>query len=330
MKNLKDLGERKVIELIWKRIRKFPKIFPENVLDDVSAIEIDNDVLAVLKTDMLVESTDVPPQMSFWQIGRKAVVMNVSDMAAKGVKPIAMLVSLGLPKNLTKKEIEELIDGIEETAKEYGMYIVGGDTNEAKEIIVDCFLFGLCKKEEFVSRRGAKPGDILAVTGEFGKTAAGLKMLLEGMDAPEDISKSLLDSVLMPKAKLKEGLALAKSGVITSCIDSSDGLAWSLYELSKASNVGFILDRIPVAPEVLVFAEIHDLSAFELCFYGGEEYELVFTVKPEFWSSAVKAVESVGSHIIKIGVVIEEPKIEVLVDGKRITVEAKGWEHFKS
>ena len=190
MKNLKDLGERKVIELIWKRIRKFPKIFHENVLDDVSAIEIDNDVLAVLKTDMLVESTDVPPQMSFWQIGRKAVVMNVSDMAAKGVKPIAMLVSLGLPKNLTKKEIEELIDGIEETAKEYGMYIVGGDTNEAKEIIVDCFLFGLCKKEEFVSRRGAKPGDILAVTGEFGKTAAGLKMLLEGMDAPEDISRA--------------------------------------------------------------------------------------------------------------------------------------------
>ena len=213
--------------------------------DDVSAVEIGNNLVAVLKTDMLVAATDVPPKMSFWQAARKAVVMNVSDFAAKGVKPKALLVSLGIPGKLARKDvIEQIAEGLNAGAREYGAYILGGDTNEACDLIIACMLYGIAEKNRIVGRAGAKPGDIVAVTGLFGKTAAGLKILLEELEAEEPIRKRLVDSVLMPKARLKEGLALAEVGAASASIDSSDGLAWSLYELSKASSVGLSLIHI--------------------------------------------------------------------------------------
>jgi len=298
--------------------------------DDVSAVEIGNNLVAVLKTDMLVAATDVPPKMSFWQAARKAVVMNVSDFAAKGVKPEALLVSLGIPGKLARKDaIEQIAEGLNAGAREYGAYILGGDTNEACDLIIACMLYGIAEKNKIVGRAGAKPGDIVAVTGLFGKTAAGLKMLLEGLEAEEPIRERLVDSVLMPKARLKEGLALAEIGAASASIDSSDGLAWSLYEFSKASNVGFEIDSVPLAPEAEKFAKLHKLDPIELCFYGGEEYELVVTIKPKLWRKAQKAVRNVGGKLIKIGRVIEKREIYLRVKDKIIRIEARGWEHFR-
>ena len=298
--------------------------------DDVSAVEIGNNLVAVLKTDMLVAATDVPPKMSFWQAARKAVVMNVSDFAAKGVKPEALLVSLGIPGKLARKDvIEQIAEGLNAGAREYGAYIFGGDTNEACDLIIACMLYGIAEKNMIVGRAGAKPGDIVAVTGLFGKTAAGLKMLLEELEAEEPIKERLVDSVLMPKARLKEGLALAEIGAASASIDSSDGLAWSLYELSKAGNVGFEIENVPLAPEAKKFAKLHKLDPIELCFYGGEEYELVVTIRPKLWRKAQKAVENVGGKLIKIGRVIEEREIYLRVKDKIIQIEARGWEHFR-
>jgi len=131
-------------------------------------------------------------------------------------------------------------------------------------------------------RSGAKPRDLVAVTGLFGKTASGLKILLQTLSAPPKIKKELADAILMPQARLKEGLALAKTNAITASIDSSDGLAWSLHEISSASN---------------------------LSLYGGEEYELVVTVKPQLWERAEKAVRQIGGALIKIGRVTEEKRL---------------------
>ena len=324
-----NLGERKIIEIIQSHLDILPKM-PIPFGDDISAYDIGNNNLVVLKTDMLVDKTDVPPKMNLWQASRKAVIMNVSDFAAKGVKPLAILVSLGLPRTLIDKDIGEIGRGLNAGAREYGAYIIGGDTNEASDLVISLSLFGMAKKDEVMVRSGAKPGDLVAVTGSFGKTAAGLKILLDDFKTPDAIRKILVESVLMPHARLKEGLALNQTKAVTAAIDSSDGLAWSLHEIAKASNVGFLIDKLPTAEEVEKFAEINKLDPLELTLYGGEEYELVLTIKPELWKEAEKAVKKAGGKLLPIGKVTAEKKIFLKIDGKKQVIEPRGWEHFKS
>lgn len=329
MATLENLGERKIIELFLEQLEKMPQM-PIPFGDDVSAVSMENGQLAVLKTDMLVGKTDVPPSMSFWQAARKAVVMNVSDFAAKGVKPIAVLVSLGLPPNLRAKDIEEIGKGLNAGAREYGAYVIGGDTGEASDLIISIFLFGTTVKNPLMLRSGAKTGDVVAVTGFFGKSAAALKILVGGYEASETMRRMLVDSVFVPHARLKEGLALGKTRAVTASIDSSDGLAWSLHEIAKASDIGFLIDRLPIAKEVEAFARINMLDPLELALYGGEEYELVLTVNPKLWSKAEKAVQEVGGRLLPIGKVTRARKIVLAVDGVKRVIEPRGWEHFKS
>ena len=323
-----ELGERRIIEIVIGCLERMPGMYPP-FGDDVSAVDIGNGLLAVLKADMLVASTDIPPQMTLRQAARKAVVMNVSDLAAKGVRPAAILASLGLPRDLTEEDVREIGMGLNEGAREYGAYVLGGDTNEAAELVIDCLAFGVCRRETFIPRSGARPGDVLAVTGLFGKTAAGLKILLEGLEAPREVAEALVNSVLVPKARVREGLAMAEAGGVTASIDSSDGLAWSLHELSRASGVGFLVERLPIAPEVEEFAEVHGLDPKELCLYGGEEYELVVTVKPESWEIVERAVEDAGGNLTRIGVATDEKLLRLRWMGETIPIEPRGWEHFR-
>jgi len=329
MRRSKELGERKIIEIIQGRLDVMPKM-PIPFGDDVSAYDIGNGDLAVLKTDMLVDKTDVPSGMSLWQAARKAVVMNVSDFAAKGVKPLAMLVSLGLPRRLTSKDIEEIGEGLNAGAREYNAYIVGGDTNETSDLVISISLFGITKKDMLMFRSGAKPGDLVAVTGSFGKTSAGLKILLDGFEAPQKIRKTLVESVVMPHARLREGLALSQAKAVTASVDSSDGLAWSLHEIAKVSTVGFLINTLPVAKEAERFAKINEIDPLELTLYGGEEYELVLTLKPRLWKKAEKAVGKVGGKLLTIGRVTAEKSLILELAGERRVIEPRGWEHFKS
>jgi thiamine-monophosphate kinase len=325
----KRFGEREIISIIWKNLDVMPKM-PVPFDDDVSAVEIGRQSVIVLKTDMLVDKTDVPPNMSLWQACRKAVIMNISDFAAKGVKPIAMLVSLGLPKNLaTAENAEQIGKGLNAGAREYGAYVIGGDTNESSDLVISISLFGTAKRNTLMLRSGAKPDDLVTVTGLFGKTAAGLKILVEGLKAPKKIGKIFVDSVLMPCARLKEGLALSQTKAVSASIDSSDGLAWSLHEIGKASNVGFLINSLPTAKEAKRFAKINKLDPLDLTLYGGEEYELVLTIKPKLWEKAENAVERVGEKLFPIGKVTAEKQVLLEIDGKRRIIETRGWEHFK-
>jgi thiamine-monophosphate kinase len=328
MSSAGELGERKIIEIIIEKLEKMPgMILPFG--DDASAVEIGGGNVAVIKTDMLVGKVDVPPGMTPWQAARKAVIMNVSDLAAKGAKPIAVLVSLGLPSDYKTNNIEQIGLGLNAGAREYGAYVIGGDTSEASDLTISCMMFGVARKKELILRSGAKPGDILAVTNWFGKTAAGLKIILEGLRVPEQLEKELTQSVFMPKARLNEGISLANSQTATAAIDSSDGLALCLHELSKRSNVGFVLDTVPIAPEVKQFAELFQLDANELALYGGEEYELVVTIKPGKWQKARAAVKKAGGELIKIGYATDERQIILKTERGEISIDARGWEHFK-
>lgn len=322
------LGERKIIEIIQNNLNVMPRL-PIPFGDDISAYEIGNGKLAILKTDMLVDKTDVPKGMSLWQAAHKAVIMNISDFAAKGAKPMAILVSLGLPASMTRKDVEEIGKGLNAGAREYGAYIIGGDTNEASDVVISLSLFGIAKKDALMLRSGAKPGNIVAVTGPFGKSAAGLKILLNGFKVQKGVRERLLESVLMPYARLKEGLALSQTRTVTASIDSSDGLAWSLHEVARASNIGFLINRLPIAEEVDKFAEINRLDPLELALYGGEEYELVLTIKPNFWRKAEKAIKRIGGELLRIGKVTAEKQVVLEIDETKRAIEPRGWEHFK-
>jgi thiamine-monophosphate kinase len=333
---VKSLGEHQIIDCM----RRHFDIMPDLVVpfgDDVSALTLTpkgGDV-GVLKTDMLVGRTDVPCGMSLWQTARKAVVMNVSDFAAKGVQPQAVVVALGLPGNLTQTDVEEIAKGLNAGARQYGAYVVGGDTGEASDLVISVHLFGTSQKAYFPLRSGAQVGDIVAVTGAFGKSAAGLRILLDpyskaNHEISEHLRGVLVDAVLLPQARLHEGLALRGCGAVNAAIDSSDGLAWSLYELAKQSAVGFSITTLPVADEVKQFAQATGVVASDLALYGGEEYELVMTVNPKLWEKAQETVAAIGGKLLPIGKATRDKTVVLDLEGKKVPVEARGWEHFKS
>src|SRR5690606_16535943 len=131
---------------------------------------------------MLVEHTDVPTKMTFEQIARKSMVSSISDLVTKGIKPQFALISLGLPTTLKKSEISKLLDGFTLSSKDFEIDIVGGDINESKEIIIDCCMFGTLSSNIDIPRRdGAQEGDLVVVSGIFGYTSSGLKILMDNL-----------------------------------------------------------------------------------------------------------------------------------------------------
>ncbi len=319
-----DLGERRIIEILvglQEKMRGNPLPFG----DDASAVRLGRGKLAVLKCDMLVGLTDIPHGMSLWQASRKAIVSSVSDLAAKGVQPKAILVSLGLPRRVTEDRIREIGSGLNSGAREYGAFVLGGDTNESTDLTIDIFAFGVCLEKELVRRDTARVGDIVAVTGKFGLTGLGLRIVKENLPAPEKLRGEATHAVYMPKARLVEGVALAKGRLINSSIDSSDGLAWSLHELAKSSGVGFEIDNSPIHSGVKDFALKSGLDPVDLAFYGGEEYELVVTMRPSNYDRARRKV----SDLTAIGRVTSDRGIILKSGGVVREIVPKGYEHFR-
>ena len=296
--------------------------------DDVSAIRLPGGRVAVLKTDMLVGSTDLPPGMTMRQAAWKAVIANVSDLAAKGIQPLAGVVALGLPRSLSRMDVQGIARGLSEAAKSYGFPLVGGDTNESEDLTISIALFAVANGKRLILRKGAKVHDIVAVTGKFGSTSAGLKSVLEYGIPCGTIPRELYDALYRPRAQLELGLRLAASGTVTSSIDSSDGLAWSLHQLSESSRLGILIDNVPVSKAACDFAREHGLRPRDLAFYGGEEYELVLTISPGKFSRAYRAARG---NLTKVGVVTDRFRgVRMKTNGSIVAVKRKGWEHFRS
>lgn len=326
MSKKNKLTERKIIDIIIKLQDKM-KNNPLPFGDDVAAIRIGRGQLAVMKCDMLVAKTDVPEGMNPWQTSRKAVVSVISDLAAKGVQPKGILISLGLPREISENYVRQIGRGLNAAAREYGTHVIGGDTNESTDLTIDVSAFGICEEKRLVRRSTANVGDIVMVTGTFGLPALGLKIIKKNMNISGKLREKAIKAVFMPKARLSEGLTLAKNHLINSSIDSSDGLAWSLYELSKSSNVGFQINKIPIHREVRKFAIKNNLDPIELAFYGGEEYELVVTQKPALYKKTKKKIRT----LIPIGHVIEKSgRIMLNLKNKSHHIDPRGYEHLSN
>ncbi|MDQ5875358.1 MAG: thiamine-phosphate kinase [Thermoproteota archaeon] len=283
-------------------IRIFANKLGISNLNDVALL----DKGIVMKSDMLVASTDIPSGMEAWQAARKSIVACVSDLAAKGVRPHAAVISLGIPDSysMLRPYIEGLAEGFAIASKEFGVKIVGGDTNEAAELVIDCSMIGF-STFKVPTRSGAKPGDYLIVSGPFGYAPAGLAILLQNaitVSSSDSVTfrKHAVKSVLEPYPRQSFGLALAR--YFSSSIDSSDGLAVSLYELaSQSEGVDIIIYNIPFVEGLDEFAQENSLDKNELVFHGGEEYEIVATISPTTISQAEAAARKAGVNLHVIG-----------------------------
>ncbi len=321
------LGERQIIGILTRRFSALQPSPPLGFDDDVAVFPFSRNRWVVLKTDMLFGHTDVPPGMSIAQAARKAVVATVSDFAAKGVQPLGLLISLGLAPPVRPRMVNEIAKGLDKAAREYDCRILGGDTGESDDLVIDCIGFGIAEPKRILRRSGARPGDVIAVTGTFGKTAAGLRILLAKNKATAMRFSKLVESVTHPMARLKTGLKLARSGTVHSAIDSSDGLAWSLHEIARLSRVDILLENIPVAPEARVYAQKQGLDAEDLAMYGGEEYELVLAIRRGSFSALKKRIPS----LIRIGTIESgRGEVRVLSKGRARRIELRGWEHMVS
>ncbi|AFK23332.1 thiamine-phosphate kinase [Pyrococcus sp. ST04] len=282
-----------------------------NILGDDAGYTRIGDKWLIITADMLVWRTDIPDFMTPREAGKKVVTMNMSDIAAMGARPIGFFFSLGIPKDTDDKTLRGIARGIREGVEEYGVEILSGDTNDSLEIIIDGGAIGI--GERLLLRSGAKPGDLVCVTGDLGRPLLALALWLKG----EKIPKEVAEKVKNPKARVKEGLKLAKYA--TSAIDISDGLSKELWEISRKSNVKIIIDpaNLPIHPRVLEIAK----DPVRMALASGEEFELVFTVPKD-------EVESIDLDFTIIGEVKEGQGVYIKEKGKIKELPILGWEHF--
>ena len=279
----------------------------------------------VTKTDTLVQSTDIPPKMKLEQAARKSMVACVSDFVAKGVKPQYGIISVNFPSSVSRVNIEEAANGFRKACKEFGISILGGDTNSGREIVFNVCLFGSAKN--IVPRSGSKKNDLIFATGPFGYTAAGLSILLHKKKGRREFSKKAIQSVVHAKPRVSFGLKNKK--YFTSSMDSSDGLSTTLNEMAKQSKKKFVITNSPHKKDVEEFAKSQKLNLDKLVFHGGEEYEFVFTINPKYKKTILKNAKSLKTPIIEIGHVTTGKGVVLQRENKTIPLKDKGWKHFR-
>ena len=318
-KAMSKLSEKKIIELFQNRLGN-TNFVPE----DVESFKIGKKRL-VAKVDTLVESTDVPPGMKLEDVARKSIVSCVSDFAAKGVKPIFGIVSLTIPKRLSRSNIESLAKGFQRAVGEFKLKILGGDTNEGKELVINFSLFGI--SEKIVNRKGAKTNHVIITSGPFGYSGAGLSILLKNKNGSKKFKAKAKRAVFRPNCRLTFGLK--NKNYFSSSMDSSDGLSTTLNEMSTQSKKKFVITRMPSENDVFDFASSNGLNANDLIFNGGEEYEIVATANTSNLTRIKKYAKKHRIKLYEIGYVTKGSGVFYKKDGKLIRIKDKGWQHLQ-
>lgn len=315
---MNKLNEKEIIKVFQKKFgnKKF-------VSEDVEVFKI-NDKLLVTKIDTLVESTDIPKKMKIPDVARKSIVASVSDFSSKGVKPLFGIISVTIPQRFPPVAVKELAESLGNAAKEFGFRILGGDTNQGKELVIHVVIFGIT--DRIVRRRGAKKDDLIFTTGPFGNTAAGLQILQNGKKASNQFSKKFKRAFLKPNPRIK--FALAAKKYFSSSMDSSDGLATTLNEMSGQSKKQFHITHLPIDQDLEKFVKINKMNLFNLVFVGGEEYEIIFTASPKNREKILKCAKQEKTPVKEIGYV-SNGKGVVFHEGKKIIkIKNQGWQHF--
>jgi thiamine-monophosphate kinase len=324
---LRTIGERKAINLITSILTQGNEDVAVGPGDDCAALRVGNEYI-VITTDMAAEKTHFPPNITPYQIGWHIVAINLSDLAAKGAKPLGVVVAAGLPEHYDVKFLENMTEGMNTCATTYGTTIIGGDIKSHDQLTLTGTAIGRVSQANFMSRKGAKKGDFVGVTGKLGHAGAGYYTLKHNLESDD---KAVFIGLFEPKPRMAEGIALANSRTVSSCMDISDGLAHSLYQLSELNAVGFdiIFEDVPISQDAVKLAEKLEMPIEDLTIYFGGDYELLVTVDSENWAKAQRAVADVGSKLTQIGIVNHNEKMNLFKDGDIFPLENRGFEHFK-
>ena len=337
---LEKLGEFGLIDHLTKKFKPTVSSTLKGVGDDAAVISISEDNALLVSTDMLLEGVHFNLMyMPLKHLGYKAVAVNVSDICAMNGTPEQITVSIAVSNRFPIEALEELYEGIYAACKTYNVDLVGGDTTSSLSgLTISITVIGRAEKKNIVYRSGAKENDILIATGDLGAAYMGLQVLereKEVYNANPNIQPDLdghdyiIERQLKPEARLDVIRFLKELDVIpTSMIDISDGLASEIIHICKASKVGCHIydEKIPIDAKTSMTALDFNLDPVTCALNGGEDYELLFTVKQEDFDK-VKG----NPHMTPIGHITDKNEGLYFVDknGSAIELRAQGWNHFK-
>lgn len=319
--------------------------------DDAAVLKSFTGTDVVVSTDLLVEDVDFhrdTTQPSL--LGHKALAVSLSDIAAMGARPRWALLTIGVPNDVWESEfLDKFYDGFFQLADRYHVKLVGGDVSRTPEtIVIDSIVIGECLMQREVFRSGAQPGDQIFVTGFLGDAAAGLRLIergarLHGSSGKEPVHSAsvehangsrpidyLLLRQLQPEPRVGWGQLLGDKRLATAMIDISDGLSSDLNHLCSESNVGALIDAssLPIDPVVKDLSGRRALDPLMLALHGGEDFELLFTVKPENVAKLPTRVD--GVSLTRIGEIKDASAgVRISEASRTWNLEAGGWEHFK-
>jgi thiamine-monophosphate kinase len=330
--DLQKMGEFGLIDRIRKWVTISDPALIKGIGDDVAVIEM-GDHLLLATADILIEGIHFDLSwIDPYRLGKKALAVNLSDIAAMGGIPKYFLISLGFPKNLPFSFISSFYRGLKDRAKRFGVSLIGGDTSLSPNVVLSICLLGESRKKEIVFRKGARAGDGLFVSGTLGDAALGLKILQRKgvMKRP----KGLIERHLSPYPRIELGQAIARHHLATSMIDVSDGLLIDTSHLLTESGVGAQIweDRIPISRLYRRWISSFSKNPYEIALSGGEDYELLFTAPPEMREKISSVGISLKTPIQHIGEILPQKEGFHIVrkDGKVYSPIRLGYEHFKS
>lgn len=331
---LKEVGEFGFIE----RIKGYSLVRPQGVIkgigDDASVFEAPSGKVMVLTTDMLVEGVHFLPQTDPFSVGKKAICVNLSDIAAMGAEPMDAYISVAVPKRFSLRDLEDLYRGINEAASLFSVNLLGGDTTVSPgPLVINVSMTGSAPREEILYRSGAKPGDFLYVTGYLGEARAGLDLLSQERKWQENKARRLLDAHLRPTPHIREGRLFATSGFASAMMDVSDGIASDLGHICGESQVGAIVreEWLPISQILYDYCKDFGLDPIEIALGGGEDYCLLATVRPYGCETLEEAfARQLGKRIWKIGWVTEDKRILLVrKSGEVMPLPVSGWDSFR-
>ena len=335
---LADIGEFGLIDRIHELLQKEGVQTPGLTLgigDDTASFLPHAGYEVLLTCDSMVEGRHyLPEHITPQELGRRAMVLNISDIGAVGGKPLYALVSLGLRSDTLVSDVEAMYRGFVAELNPFGASIIGGNlTKSGDSPFIDITLIGEVEHGKTVRRSTAKAGDAILVTGYPGQSAAGLQLLLQAQPNADLLSHPLVRAYNMPSHRAREGRAIAQSGCVTAMIDTSDGFLGDLGHICKESAVGaeLIQEKLPISEDLRQAAQKLGQDPYDLVLKDSDDYELIITCSPDHVDqiySAVSALSDVPvTEVGRITDVARQIKL-ILPDGTQRGIKPAGWDHF--
>lgn len=326
--------EEDVIRLIQSLAGASSDELAVGIGDDAAVLRLGGAAFCVT-TDLMVEGVHFNlAYISPYDLGRRAIAANLSDLAAMGARPRWGFLSLGLPGRPNRDFVEGLVRGVMDLGREHGLDLAGGDTVSAPQLVINLCLVGAAEAQEPVLRSGAREGDAICVTGRLGAAAAGLAWLAQGGSPNDPEAASVVEAHLRPQPRVAAGRILAQSGRVSAMIDVSDGLATDLARLCAASQTGALVkqDRLPLDEPTRDMAQRLEADALDWALTGGEDFELLFTCAKGDVPilKTLLAEEDSELPISRIGIISTGRGVLLeRSDGRQEEITHQGYDHFR-